>query len=1242
MKKNSIFTHLLAFFQLHRVIKWLSISFIIYLIVGFAIVPPVAKSIAVSTLTEQLSRSASIGNIFFNPLTLSLEVEDFAIQKKDESGLFVGFKKLRVSPDIMTLGRLAPVLDELHLDSFQCNVDFYGDGKFSFSDLLDSGEPQEEDPKDDKKKPLFPFFVEDIAVSNSTITLFDTEKQVEHSIQEIGIRVPFVSTLIRHKDVALQPYLEAKINGRQLRLDGQTYPLSDGLRTDFHLKLDKLNLVPYWQYVPLEKKPVLTSAELSTGLTFSFERTADAEHSFVIKGGTALENIQLITDKNAPLFSLKTFAVDLNAISLTDHYADIQRVAVVSPEVHAIRLADGTIDWMGYIPPQEKSAEQPTAGQGGADGSVGSVQEDAGFKVDVRKFILSDGGIVFRDEAISGGATFTLTDIATKATEISTHSSRQSQLQAEMRINQLGRVSLGGGFSVPAKSADLKLGVSDQPLVNLKPYVQEYTKLLVDSGEFGCELDFSLKASDKLAFQLHNSTLAVTNFTLHKPANKKFVRWDSLNVSGVTADLSRQLVGVSNLTLTGLDLQAERVGEKRMEIQQILGIKSKEETSVQQTQMDDASNDGSGWTVQTGDVVLSSCALTLLDKTTPKPARVGLKNMNFRISNASSDMSKEIQYDLKADWITKGTMAVLGKVRPEPLKVDADYSLKSIDIAVVDPYVEQFTDLLLARGYAGLKGNVKLQQVKDGLQVRAGTDIRLDSLRIKDNIKSKLFDMKSLSVQGVQVSLLPNTLKVRGVEVDSPVANITRDKNGILNVLRSLRLVDEEVEASKEAIEKMEADAAMDSEEENNSDNIQVAEKAEAVENVETNVPAEQAPPFFQKMEVGKFVLKNGGLNFLDQGFEPAVKASVSKLNIKAKKWTSSPDARPDIHIDALVNGETNIKLDGVINPLSTPLYSDFSFNLGGLELVPLSPYAVKSIAYPVSTGRLHLDVAFKTEEMALSAENKFFIERLELGDKVDYPDAPSYPVKLGLALLQDSNGNIDLTLPISGRLDDPEFRLGGIIFKAVVTLLMKAVTSPFSLLGSMFGGGEDLQYVMFDAGSSLVNGAAVKKLETVTTALEKRPQLQLEVAGRFDPAADKKAMEEAAYEQMIKNAYYESLSRSERAAVEPQDVVIPDEEYAEALEDAYDESPFEDKPTNFIGMVADQEPEFMENFLRERIVVDEAQLGELALTRARAVREFLSEANATLTERVFLSNEPASSKGNGAISKHRVDLNLQ
>ena len=75
------------------------------------------------------------------------------------------------------------------------------------------------------------------------------------------------------------------------------------------------------------------------------------------------------------------------------------------------------------------------------------------------------------------------------------------------------------------------------------------------------------------------------------------------------------------------------------------------------------------------------------------------------------------------------------------------------------------------------------------------------------------------------------------------------------------------------------------------------------------------------------------------------------------------------------------------------------------------------------------------------------------------------------------------------------------------VDLLIKAATSPFSLLGAAFGGGEELSYVDFPPGQAVLADTQTNKLETLAKALYERPNVSLEINGSADPAPDRPAL---------------------------------------------------------------------------------------------------------------------------------------
>jgi hypothetical protein len=195
------------------------------------------------------------------------------------------------------------------------------------------------------------------------------------------------------------------------------------------------------------------------------------------------------------------------------------------------------------------------------------------------------------------------------------------------------------------------------------------------------------------------------------------------------------------------------------------------------------------------------------------------------------------------------------------------------------------------------------------------------------------------------------------------------------------------------------------------------------------------------------------------------------------------------------------------------------------LQLTPFTPYMEKFGGYPLNKGRLSLNLHYDIQGKELKAQNQFQIDQLMLGQRNESPDATKLPVKLGVALLKDRNGRIDLDVPVAGRLDDPQFRVGPIILKIVVNLIAKVATSPFKLLGALVGGGEELSFVEFEPGEVGWLEGETNKLEKLTKALGERPAVNLEIEASVDPRLDRDALARKLVRSSLKTQRLEELA---------------------------------------------------------------------------------------------------------------------
>mgnify|MGYP006198362543 CR=1 FL=1 len=189
--------------------------------------------------------------------------------------------------------------------------------------------------------------------------------------------------------------------------------------------------------------------------------------------------------------------------------------------------------------------------------------------------------------------------------------------------------------------------------------------------------------------------------------------------------------------------------------------------------------------------------------------------------------------------------------------------------------------------------------------------------------------------------------------------------------------------------------------------------------------------------------------------------------------------APAQVSLRGRVEGTGTLDIGGQLNPLLTPPVLDVVGKVRELELPPLSPYSAKYAGYGIERGKLSVDLAYRIDpDGQLSASNQIILNQLSFGERIEGSTAPNLPVKLAVALLADRNGVIDINLPVSGSINDPQFRLAPIIFKLIFNLIGKAITAPFSLLaGALGGGGDELSQVAFAPGSTVLNDEGRQRL---------------------------------------------------------------------------------------------------------------------------------------------------------------------
>ena len=1187
----------------------LLVLFIAYTLFGFFAVPPLAKRLIVSNAGKALNRPVTLAEVSFNPLTLHTEITDFAVETKDGDSRFIAFKRLEVAPGLSSIFRLAPVVNSLKIVDLRVEASHLGRNRYSFSDLLTPADPAAKDAG------IFPFALHGLDVSNATVVFHDVPRGKTHVVSEINLRVPFTSTIKNDSKDFTEPVFSAVVNGDTVEMQGRTLPFDETLRTEFQVGAMNLNLSRYWDYLPVKTPLVLESGTFTSNMSVVFE-TKDGFTSLFLAGGGTLKDMVLTAGKDNKVLGIKGLTFDMERFSLRDSFLSLKQVSISALSIKLIRRQDNSLNWLEYRP-------KPTSENVGGEPS----QESPPFRVDIQTMQMAGGSIDWQDRTVAGGFSRTVTPLNMKVTGFSTV--KGDRFNCDLDIpDERAAIHVTGEASLTPLAATVEVEAKNVDIPDLAPYLAGLPLAPTDGkGALSMHLDMK-ETSDGFAVVLSDMNGALTKVALNKPdAENPSVSFDSLAMTGGRADLSTRIASVASVALSGPRVRLVREADKTLDLMKLFVARKDNTGPAQAGEAEAAPAPETPWQATVAELAVEQGRVDFLDRSLEKAAQLAVHAISATVRGATTEKGKPLSLNLSARWQKDGKVRMTGSLVPDSLKFKGNVRLDKLALAPLDPYLAETTRLLLAGG--AVSGDLKITyQGGETPGYTAKGDLSLADLLLKNvDGGEDIMGLGGLQITDLSYSNTPESLHVAEVALLSPWAALSKDDQGVLNLRHALGLPEPEPVAPEDPAVRTTAPAM---------------EEAATTSAVADNATV-AARPLLESVTIDRIHIAGGEVRFNDASVSPAFATRLHEIEGTLSAVAATAEARPALDMSAKLDA-TPIRIKGVVNPVVTPIYSDIALNFSGMELVPISPYAKKNIAYPITKGRLSADVVFKTENWVLHADNKLFIEQLELGPKIKDPDAPNIPVKLGMALLQDSNGDMELDLPVRGRLDDPNFRVGGIVFKVIIKLIFKAVTSPFALLGSIFGGGgEDLQFVPFDPGSAVLTETASTKLKTVAEALQKRPKLKLEVDGVVDATDDTEGLTKLRFNHKLKVRKYESLTRKERAATTAEAMIVAPEEYAEFLFEAYANEPDDTGERETVLFVVKKQPvPVMEKFLLDRILVTDQDLADLALQRARAVMDRLVELDPALAPRIFLLDRAENGKAKAGVPRTRADLGLR
>ncbi|AOJ78897.1 DUF748 domain-containing protein [Burkholderia ubonensis] len=1224
------------------------IFLILFGLLGFFAAPPLIRHIAEQQLSRQLDRPATIQRIALNPYTLNLEADGIHLGERGGQGDFIDIGKLVVRPSWTSLFRGAPIVNEVRVDAPRFHVVRYDAQRFNFTDLIEKFST----PSKPESKPTH-FSVSNIQIDDGRIDFDDRLLNEKHVVDNWTLGIPYIATLPSKTDIFVQPKLHLRLDGSPIAIEGRTKPFAQSRESEIALKFDKLDVPRLISYVPAKLPVAVTSGLLSSNLKLNFVMSG-ATPALRVSGTVDLNDAKVTSAASEPLFAARGVHVAAAGLEPLRNALHFDEIRVDQPVVDLARDRQGVlnVEKLAAHPAAQPNAKAPSAAPAAsgvavpAAASAATAASGAAAPVEtktppldltIRHFAIDGGTINLDDRVPATPTTLSLTKLAATLDGFTLQGNTPAKYTLSTSLSRGGDVKAEGAFSVAAKQADTKLTVDALALPALQPYLGEATRARVLDGTLGATLNAKADwGKTPLDAQVADSEVSLKSLKIATPdAKTPAIVLPDASAKIAKVDLATRTAQIASVDASGLALDVTRLKDGTIDLAALASAEQK--ALPARTVARKAEAAAPSWHYRIDALNVKDAAANYTDLSTPRPVKLAIKPLALSVQKISDDLTKPLPVELKATLNRKGSLNVSGDVTAQPLKLGLKINGDRLDAAAFEPYFGSALNATVASALLNANGNLAFAQANGATRASYRGDAALVDVRMLDKATSDPF----AGWRSLALSNLKATYDEKGTDVDAArvtfsnfYGRVLLDAQGRLNLKDIVAKESGPAQSLTRDTSKGEPAPAAAS--------AAVAQQASAPAAVSAPTVVKAAPPPQNPVRVhfGEFVLQNGRVNYTDNFIKPNYTANLVAIKgtIGAFGTDSTTSAPVDVAANLAGNGPISIK--GTVNPLIAKPALDLTATAHDIELTNLTPYSAKYAGYPITKGKLNVDLHYQLANDQLSANNHIFIDQLTFGDHVENDTATKLPVKLAISLLKNSRGEIDVSLPVSGSLSNPEFSVGGLIWRAVLNLIAKAVTSPFTLLAHAFGGGgEELGYVEFAPGSDELADAQQKKLDTVVKMLNEKASIRLDLIGRVDPDKDTPGLRETYVDRLVRQQKLKDVV-GQGESIDPRSVKVEPAEYHTYLTRAYKAADFK-KPRNLVGLQKTLPDDEMRKALAEHAPVDEGSLRTLAQARAQSVRQYLE--GKIDSSRMFIVAPKLDAKGiddKGATT--RVDFGLQ
>jgi len=1039
----------------------------LYTIVGFLVLPLILESQIPKSVAEITNSKITIKDISFNPYLFKIELVGVELRDNEEKHL-ASFDSLYIDIKALSLLNGALHVKEITLKNPKISLVYNKDKIFNFANIV---KESSDDNSTTKDKETLSVIVDSFTLSNGLIAYedFSKPKKFEFMADAINFKLTDIDTNDFTQSRAKFRFNSNLQDGGEVDLRANILGLKP-FAVDGSVDIKEVKLYSAWKYIQDALGIEVADGVLTFGATYNFN-IDDINATHVDNMHLLLNDLRVKPkDANSDILTLKSLSISDANMKPMAYMLSVKDVALDSMNAKIERNSNGEIDWSGYFTSSETSSQKPKQDDNATKWSV--VVDRVGLK---------KIGASFSDKTIKPFVTSKLNALNAEIKNITLLGEEPISFALDLLLNTNATCTLDGSLIHKNLSLNSYAKCANFDITHYNPYIDKIAKdelksynIALRSAVFGFDANLSLnKTEEEIELHVEDSNFDIKNLSLNKRDNNEpLAQFKNFSLAGAQIDTKTKELHVEKISLDELALDVKKAKDGVLNLDALVETKEAKK-SIQSKKTAEES-----YRVKLDAFDIKNAKLLYEDKSIEDGSITTIDKINISAKNIDSKEKSWFDYALDLRVNDSGSISSNGSIKHTPLEQKGAFELRNISLKEITPYLRDSTFLKISDGHLNLNTKSSYKQKADKYKTTLDGNLSVQNFFLHDTRDdSTIASFIKAELNSFKFDTLSNELIMDEMLLESFYIDAQIDKNKTMNLAKLLREKEQH-----EADEK----------------------------------PSNKSPLSYKLLNLK---VTNGSANFADYSLPLDFKTSIHSLNGNVYAISSAKEEVSYVELDGGVDEYGSAKLKGSVEAADIKSYMDLNFNFRNLNLNNFSGYSAQFAGYKIDEGKFFLDLEYKIYDSQLLGKNSLIIKKIKLGDEIEDENITKLPLGFAVALLEDSDGVIDINMPVEGDVSKPDFKYGTMILKTFVNLIVKAVASPFKFLASAMGiSGEDMDFVEFEASEVVVLASEREKLDNIAKMLQEKPKLSLAIAGGFDAKVDTEAIQAKKLTQLILN----------------------------------------------------------------------------------------------------------------------------